>query len=128
MTQCGKAASRSGSKALDQAFGEHAEDVDVGHFAVLFRLDRALRDAVGANPFLEVLAEADHVHERLFHNETARRPLPVIGVEVAVHGDTAGFGESDRLLDLAALEVALEELGYLVSASRIRRLSVCSSR
>jgi hypothetical protein len=31
----------------------------------------------------------------------------VIGVEVAVHGDAAGFGEGDRILDLAALEIAL---------------------
>jgi hypothetical protein len=128
MTHCGKVASRSGSEAFDQAFGELAEDVDVGHFPAPFGLDGALGYAVEADPGLQVLAQADHVQKWLLHDEPAHRAAAVIGVEVAVDGDPARLGERDRLLDLAALEVALGELGYLASASRIRRLSVCSKR
>jgi hypothetical protein len=128
MTQCAKVASRRSLQAFDQPISELSEDVHVGDFAALFGLDRALGDAVQPDPELEVFAQSDDVQERLFHHEAARRTPAVVAVEVAVDGDPAGFGESDRLFDLAALEVALRELGYLASASRIRRLSVCSSR
>jgi hypothetical protein len=128
MTRCAITASGSGSEAVDQLLGELSEDVNVSDFAVLLRLDRALRNAVQADPHLQVFTQADDVQKRLLHHEAAHRDLPVIGVEVAVNRDPAGFGEGDRILDLAALEIALAKLSYLASASRIRRLSVCSSR
>jgi hypothetical protein len=128
MTQRAKPASRRGSKAVDQAFGKFAEDVDVGDFPPLFRLDGAFGDAVDAYPGFEVLAQADDVQKRLLHHEATQGDLAMVGVEVAVDGDAAALGESDRFPDLAALEIALAEICYLASASRMRRLSICNSR
>src|SRR2546421_8289695 len=94
-------------QALDEALGELAEDVVVRHAAPAFGLDPFRPQAVPPAPFREQVAPPDHVQERPVHGKAATVPGAVIVVEIAVYRDPAGFGESDRLLDLAALEVAL---------------------
>src|SRR5258708_673966 len=72
----------------DEAFRGAAEDVVVGHLAALLRLDPLRPKAVQPPPLLELRAQADHVEEWLLAREAADR-RPVIGVEVAMHGDSA---------------------------------------
>jgi len=110
---------------LDQLLGEGPEDVDVGDPPPFLGLDRTFGEAMPADPDLQVLAQPDHVQERLLHQEAAGGAAAVVGVEVAMESDAAGFGVGDRLLDLAALEIPFF---YFASASRIRRLSVCRRR
>src|SRR5437762_9304679 len=93
-------------KALDELPGEGAEDVVVGDAAPLLGLNPLRPEAVFAAPLLEARPESDHMQER---------PLPahapdgraMVVVEVAVHGDAAGFRKGDRFPDLPPLEIAL---------------------
>src|SRR5260370_13011068 len=88
----------------DEVFRGSAEDVVVGHLAALLRLDPLRPKAVQPPPLLELRAQADHVEEWLLAREAADR-RPVIGVEVAMHSDSARLGEGDRLLYLTAGKV-----------------------
>src|ERR1700692_2179045 len=78
----------------------------MSHLPALFRLDPFRAQAVLAAPLLEHGPQSDDVEEGpLAHHAPDHRPVVV--VEVAVHGDAAGFRKSYRLLDLAPLEVLL---------------------
>src|SRR5689334_23079877 len=95
---------------LDELLCGRAEDVVVGDLAPFRGLDPLGSKAMEPAPPLELRPQADHMKERFL---TAEPPdgRAVIGVEVAMHGDAAGLGEGDRLVDLAALKVSFAHRG-----------------
>src|SRR5438105_11768358 len=56
------------------------------------------------SPLLEHWTQPDDVQERFLTPQTSDRRA-VVRVEVAMHGNAARLGESNRLFDLAALKV-----------------------
>src|SRR4029077_10221579 len=76
----------------------------MSHPAPLLGLDPPRSQAVPAPPFLERLSQPDDVKERPLPRHAANRRAGVV-IEVAVHGDPARFRKSDRLFDLAPLEI-----------------------
>lgn len=84
--------------------GGRAEHVVMGDPAPFLGLDPLGSKAVQPAPLLQLRPQTDHVEKRFLAPEPPDGRT-VIGVEVAMHGDAAGLGEGDRLMDLAALKV-----------------------